>query len=139
MSLIVLDASLWVSRLVSQGVFHEKVKSWMESQQEIMVDFVSPSLLLAEVAGAISRRTNSSDLGRRALDTLVSLPRLRLVEMDSDLMRLAAQLAGDLGLRGADSTYAAVALHLDLPLATLDEDQKKRASQMVSIVEIPAI
>ena len=137
MSLTVLDASIWVSRLVPQDVFHEAVKSWMASQQDAGIEFVSPSLLLAEVAGAISRRTNSGALGKKALEALENLPGLRLVEMESALMRSAAQLAAELGLRGADSTYVAVAARLDLPLVTLDADQKKRASQHVSIFEIP--
>ena len=41
----VLDASAWVSRLVSQDEFHAAVKSWMEEQREAGVQFISPALL----------------------------------------------------------------------------------------------
>jgi len=133
MSLVVVDASLWVARLVPQDVFHESVKVWMADQRAAGVEFLAPSLLLAEVAGAISRRTKAPSLGERALEMLENLPGLRLVEMDAPLMRKAAQLAASLGLGGADATYVAVAAHLELPLATLDDDQRRRAGQVVEV------
>jgi len=129
----VLDASVWVSRLVSQDEFHEAVKTWMEEQREAGVQFISPSLLLAEVGGAISRRTGDPALGRRAITRLESLPGLRLVEMDNELVREAASLAAELGLRGADSVYVTVARQLDLPLVTFDADQRERAKECVTI------
>lgn len=136
MSLVVVDASLWVARLVPQDVFHATVKSWMAEQRAADVEFISPSLLLAEVAGAITRRTNSPALGKQALESLENLPGLRLVEMDAPLMREAAQLAASLGLRGADSTYVAVATHLDIALITLDDDQRSRAANRVATKEV---
>lgn len=138
MSFIVLDASLWVARLVPQDVFHGVVKAWMEDQRQEGVEFLSPALLLAEVAGAISRRTASPELGVKALESLENLPGLRLVTMDDGLMRVAAQMAAELGLRGADSTYVALAVHLGLPIVTLDEDQRERAGKVAAIVSIDA-
>jgi predicted nucleic acid-binding protein len=130
---VVLDASIWVSRLVSQDEFHAAVKIWMEEQREAGVQFVSPALLLAEVGGAISRRTNDPALGKRAIVRLESLPGLRLVEMDKELVHEAAMLAAKLGLRGADSLYVAVAHKLNLPLVTFDIDQRERAKDHVTI------
>ena len=130
---VVLDASIWVSRLVSQDEFHVAVKIWMEEQREAGVQFVSPALLLAEVGGAISRRTNDPALGKRAIVRLESLPGLRLVEMDKELVHEAAMLAAKLGLRGADSLYVAVAHKLNLPLVTFDIDQRERAKDHVTI------
>ncbi len=136
MNLIVLDASLWVARLVPQDVFHTRVKTWMAAQLESGGSFLAPSLLLAEVGGAISRRTNAPELARQALASLNDLPGLQIVEMDAALMQQAAQLAAELGLRGADATYVAVAAHLNVALMTLDDDQRRRAAQRVAILEI---
>ena len=136
MNPMVLDASLWVARLVPQDVFHEIVKSWMAEQLANGVTFLAPSLLLAEVAGAISRRTDSSELGKQALESLNRLSGLRIVEMDAHLVEQAALLAAELGLCGADSTYVAVATQLDLPLVTLDINQGRRAAQAISILKI---
>jgi len=132
----VLDASVWVSRLVSQDEFHAAVKSWMEEQREAGVQFISPALLLAEVGGAISRRTGDPVLGKRAITQLENLPGLRLVEMDNELVRQAAKLAAELGLRGADSMYVAVARQLDLPLVTFDVDQHQRAKERIAVHSI---
>jgi predicted nucleic acid-binding protein len=133
---VVLDASIWVSRLIAQDEFHDAVKSWMEQQREIGVQFVSPALLLAEVGGAISRRTGDPALGKRTITQLENLPGLRLVEMDNELVHEAACLAAELGLRGADSIYVAVARQLNLPLVTFDVDQRERAQDRISIRSI---
>ena len=52
------------------------------------------------------------------------------------LLLEAAHLAAELGLRGADSTYVAVAARLDLPLVTLDIDQGERAAKRIKVVDI---
>lgn len=132
---IVVDASVWVARLVPEDVFHESVKAWMTAQLQKGDQFLAPALLLAEVCGAISRRTTSS-LALKAVDLLQDLPGLQFVEMDHSLLEQAAQLAAVLGLRGADATYVAVAARLDLPLLTLDVDQKSRAGKQVTVLEI---
>jgi len=45
---------------------------------------------------------------------------------------LAAQLAADHALRGADAVYVAAALRLGLPLVTLDGEQLQRAEAVIS-------
>jgi predicted nucleic acid-binding protein len=132
----VLDASVWVSRLVEQDEMHDLVKSWMDEQRADGVQLISPSLLLAEVGGAITRRTGEPTLGVKAASALEDLPGLRLVEMDDELMHAAAQKAAELGLRGADSVYVAVAHELGLPLVSLDVDQTQRAVSQVKILSI---
>ena len=130
---LVLDASVWVSRLVEQDEMHSVVKSWMNEQRDAGTVFISPVFLLAEVGGAITRRTGEPSLGKRAIAALEDLPGLRLVAMDKELMLTAARLATDLGLRGADSIYVAVAYQLDLPLVSLDIDQQQHAESQVKL------
>jgi len=132
----VLDASVWVSRLVEQDEMHPVVKIWMDEQRDAGIVFLSPAFLLAEVGGAITRRTGKPSLGKRAIAALKDLPGLRLVGMDDGLMHTAANLAADLGLRGADSIYVAVAYQLDLPLVSLDIDQQQRAGTQIKLKEI---
>jgi predicted nucleic acid-binding protein len=132
---IVVDASVWVARLVSKDVFYKPVKEWMFVRLQEGDQFLAPSLLLAEIGGAVSRRTTPS-LGLKAIEQVQNLPGLQLVEMEHFLLHEAAQLAAELGLRGADSTYVAVAARLDLPLVTLDIDQRDRAANRVKILEV---
>ena len=133
---IVIDASIWVARLVAEDVFYEPVKTWMSARLADNDQFLAPSLLLAEIGGAISRRTTPS-LGLKAIEQIQNLPGLQLVEMEDLLLQEAAHLAAQLGLRGADSIYVALAARLDLPLMTLDVDQRERAAKRIKVLEIP--
>lgn len=137
MTYLVVDASLWVARFVPQDAYYKPVKDWLTAKRNEDIGFVSPSLLLAEVGGAISRRTRQPALALRAIERLQHLPGVQLVDMDFALAQEAALLAAQLGLRGADSFYVAVAARLDLPIVTLDEDQKEKAAKRVTVVELP--
>lgn len=133
---VVVDASLWVARLVEGDTFHQLSRNWLERQRLGGVGFLAPSLLLVEVAGAIARRIGEADLAKRAVSALDGLDGLRLVEMEADLVRRAAGLAANHGLRGADAIYVAVAERLNVPLATLDVDQQNRAGNVVEIRDV---
>ena len=134
-----IDASAWVSRLMSGDVFHESVKAWMKQGRSRGTIFLSPALLLPEIAGAIARRTGEPQLAHKATENLLRLPGLRIVEMDQPLVQEAARLAADLGLRGADSLYVALAARLNIPLLTLDEDQKARAASTILVHSPPSL
>jgi len=133
---VVVDASVWVSRLVDRDEFHAVVKKWMDIQREQDITFVSPSLLLAEIGGVISRVTGKPELAVNAVKRVASLPDVRIVEMDKPLIEETARIASKYGLRGADAVYVAVAAQLNIPLATLDVDQRARASKLIDVIEI---
>ena len=134
---VVVDASLWVARLVAGDVFHEVSRAWMTAQRAEGTRFLAPALLPVEVAAAISRRTGDTALAQRAVAALEALPDLRLVAMDEALVQTAVDVAAELGVRGADAFYIAVAQRLRVPLATLDADQRARAARVVETPEIP--
>ncbi len=133
---VVVDASVWLSRLVEGDEFHAAAKRWMDNQREQGATFVSPSLLLAEVGGVISRVTGKPELAASAVEKIASLPDVRIVEMDKLLIDEASSVAAKYGLRGADSVYVAVASRLGIPLVTFDIDQRTRASKLVDVIEI---
>lgn len=112
------------------------VKTWMLELRAAGVQSISPSLVLAEAAGAVSRRTGSPSLGRRALAGLQKLPGLRIVGMSNALVLEAASLAATLGLRGADSIYVAVAKRLRVPLVTLDSEQRERGRKTLAVQDL---
>lgn len=132
MSGVVVDASVLVSRLVATDKHHGRCRSWIHSQASEGGLLIAPVLVLAEVAGAISRRTNRPNLARQAVEVLQALPNLRLVSIEPALAGLAAALAAEHALRGADAVYVATASQLGLPLVTLDGEQLRRAKPIVS-------
>lgn len=133
---LVVDASVWVARLIAQDAFHDRSRNWLDGQQEHGVQFVAPTLLLVEVAAAISRRTGDGELAKQAVEALQALPDLRLVEMDQSVIQSAVNAGADFGVRGADAIYIAVAQQLTLPLATLDKDQLERARGLVETIDV---
>jgi predicted nucleic acid-binding protein len=134
---VVVDASVWVSRLVAADVFHAASRSWFTQHALDGGQYAAPSLMLAEVVGAISRRTGQPELANRALQHLLHLPGLRLVGLDRRLGKAAAQLAGSAGLRGADAVYAALAQHLEIPLVTWDQEIGRRLGAGLTVLTPP--
>ncbi len=133
---MVVDASVWVSVLVPQDVHHTQSRAWLEERMREGALLIAPVILLAEVGGAVARRTGESGLGRRAAEVLLSLPNLRLVPVDDRVGYEAARLAAQLGLRGADAVYVATAALLGVPLVTWDIEQRERAQPVVEAYEL---
>jgi predicted nucleic acid-binding protein len=132
---VVVDASVWVSRLVPTDVFSAASRRWLTQQAADGTQWLAPTLMLAEVVGAISRRTGQPALASRALKHLLRLPGLRLVAVDQRLGRAAAELAASARLRGADAIYAALAQHLAVPLVTWDEEIRQRVGSVVTVIQ----
>jgi predicted nucleic acid-binding protein len=123
----VVDASVWVSSFLPRDINHAASRRWIEhALANDMV--VSPGLLLPEVTGALARRTGQTGSSNRALELLRRHPNSRLAIIEADLAVSAAELAGELRLRGADAVYVALAARLGVPLVTWDREQRERGS-----------
>lgn len=129
--MMVVDASVWVSRLVPQDIHHAASRRWLEWHVADGQLLSAPMFLLSEVAGAISRRTGEPALARQAVERLTRFPALRLVSVDHRLGKEAAHLAADLRLRGADAVYVALARILNVPLVTWDDEQMTRGREVI--------
>ncbi len=105
--------------------------AWLVDYTAANGELIAPVLLLAEVGGAVARRTGESNLGHAALQQLVSYSFLRLIPLDQQLAQVAAEIAVDYQLRGADAVYAAVAYSLSVPLVTWDQEQIKRVQKVI--------
>jgi predicted nucleic acid-binding protein len=131
---VVVDASVWVSSLVLGEVHHAASREWLQARAG-SGQLVIPTLALAEVAGAIARRTQSGTNGERAAQLVQSTPGIRLVSLDVSLARTAARLAAQHALRGADAVYVAVAALLGLGLVTWDLELQRRGSAVVAVTD----
>jgi predicted nucleic acid-binding protein len=88
---------------------------------------ILPSLALAEICGAIARRSDSSDVAPAVLPFLLAQSWIEYASLDAALGREAAALAIACRLRGADAVYVALAAARRLPLVTLDAEMLERA------------
>ena len=99
---------------------------------------VSRLVLLPEVAGAVARRTGDPRLARRAVDAVLRLPALRLVQVDDSRARRP-------GSPGADAVYIAGRGRTQAPAGDLGQRtaRSRRATRRGSVprggrVTIPA-
>ena len=128
----VVDASVWVSRFWTRDPHHTEARSWVFRIMSSGGQIFGPSILLPEVAGPLCRRTGEVEMGLYAVRQLVSLPGLYLLDVDDQMARLSGELAAQLRLKGADAIYVAAAMLRDVPLITLDTEQRERASRVVT-------
>jgi predicted nucleic acid-binding protein len=136
-TMAVVDASVWVSRLVSADVHHRTSQTWREAFVGSGGQCVAPVLLLAEVAGAMARRTTEARLGQAALQLVLHMAALRIVNVERRIGMTAAQMAADLGLRGADALYVAFAQQVNVPLITWDQEQLDRTRSAIAARQPP--
>ena len=130
----VVDASVWVSRLVPTDVHHAPSRVWFQELVDRGRPTVAPALVLAEVSGAVARQTGRPQLGIRFASLLQRLPTSRLVPVDSELARIGADLAAQLRLKGVDAIYVALAGQLGIPLITWDREQRERGGSAASVL-----
>ncbi len=123
---VVIDASVLVSWMVFNDANHDASYSWIKRYRAMRGLLVAPSFALIEVAAAIARQTRQPALAKAAMKDLYSVSTLRIVHLDSILVRSAVEIASDLQLRAGDATYVAVAYKLNIPLVSWDKEQLQR-------------
>jgi predicted nucleic acid-binding protein len=131
-AVVVVDASVWVSRLIPQDVNHDASRFWLERYVIEGGLLVAPALLLIEVAAAISRQTGQSTLSKEAVRYLQYVRAMRFVPLDSTVAETAVEIAADLQLRAGDATYVAVARLLSIPLVSWDREQIERSRSVTA-------
>jgi predicted nucleic acid-binding protein len=127
---VVVDASVWVSWLITQDANHVASRLWMERYITIGGLLVAPALVLIEVAAAISKQTGQIGRAKEVAKNLSSVRAMRFVPLDSMLVWAAIDVAADLKLRAGDTTYVAVARQLNIPLVSWDKEQLWRAGSL---------
>jgi predicted nucleic acid-binding protein len=123
---LVLDASILVSLTIPDDAHHAVTREWLERILPAE-SLLTPTLGLVETAGAITRRTGSAALARRAIAAIEGLPNTTVVVPDAGLWQRALRVSATRGVRGADAVYVALAEALGARLVTWDADQRERA------------
>ena len=129
---VVVDASVWVSRLIDHDVNHDASLLWIERYIAEGGFLVAPALILVEVAAAISRQMGEIDLAKETARNLDSASEMHIVPLDNALVQAAVEVAADLQLRAGDAIYVAVAQQLNIPLVSWDREQLDRAGSLIT-------
>ncbi len=99
-----LDANIFARDANPRDPFYATCHALLERLAGTAVPVIEPGLLLAEVAGAISRETRDPLRARAYLELLRAIPSLTFAPFDDALAEATAYLAADYALRGACNT-----------------------------------
>jgi predicted nucleic acid-binding protein len=132
---LIIDASVWVSRLVPSDANHTVSERWLTRYVSRGEPIILPATMPVEVAGAIARRTNDEVFARSVVAELVWNPLIELVEVSREVSEISARVAARLRLRGMDAIYVALAESRGIPLITWDEDILFRAARAIDVAK----
>jgi predicted nucleic acid-binding protein len=131
-SVYTIDASVFLNAFNPYEAGHEESHRLLAQFQEQATPIIAPTLLLPEVAAAVSRGREDENLAREFAISLSRLPHLVLVPSDTALAQQATDVAARYRLRGSDAVYAAVALRFGSTLVTLDREQRERVAEALT-------
>lgn len=94
----------------------------------------SPTLLLAEIAGAAARALDDPQGAVAVAQAVRGLPGQVWVPLDEDLAEEAGRVAAEFRLRGSDAVYATVARRNGAILVTHDSQQLLRLRGTLSVL-----
>jgi predicted nucleic acid-binding protein len=132
--MIVIDASVWVSRALPSDVHHSQSRVWATRFSTTRERLVVPSIFLVEFGSAVCRRTDSAHQARKAVLKIASDPVFNIIDLDLQLISDSTDVAMDLRVRGADAIYVALAQRLNLALVTWDHEQLERAGPILNVM-----
>ena len=126
-----VDASVFLNAFNEGEAGHAHSREFLDAIQAHSIPLILPTLILPEVAAAISRGTRKPELGLEFANSLSRLANTVFIPVDLSLARHAAQIAAQQGLRGSDSVYIAVANRFATALVTNDRQQRERCVGIV--------
>jgi predicted nucleic acid-binding protein len=129
-----IDASVHVSALNPAEADSPASQSFLALVRQQHLPLLCPTLLLAEVAAAVTRVFGDPGRAIALAAAVRNLPGQTLVPLDGALADRAAHLAATARLRGADAVYAAVAQQYGTTLVTLDRQQLDRLPAAIRTV-----
>lgn len=131
----VIDASVYIAAVNAHEEAHERCLRWLQQAVAEQLPLWGPSIMLAEVAAALSRGLQDPSKAMDATALLRNSKVIRLQPVSIALAERAAQIASDQKIRGCDAVYVALAMQLGQPLVTLDRQQYARGGKVVQVIE----
>lgn len=135
MTVYTVDASVHINALNENEPECEASQVFLAHLEREHSEMICPTLLVTEMAGALSRAFNNCEKGMAFANAILDLPNLTLVSLDETLAITAAELAARHRLRGADAVYAAVAKEYKTTLVTNDRQQLERLSGILPVMQ----
>jgi predicted nucleic acid-binding protein len=129
--LLTIDSSVFVSAARPGEVGHRESTAFLSWVRRMRPRLFLPTLVMVEVAAALSRTGSAFDLARKYALSIGQLPNAALIALDEGLAVQGAGFGARHKLRGADAVYVATAALFSAELVTLDREQLERGSAIV--------
>jgi predicted nucleic acid-binding protein len=130
----VIDASVASAAAISTDVFRERARRWLADALVAGDRLVAPSIMLAELAGAVRRATGDPEAARSAVRQYTDLGMIAYADVTTALAEEAAEIAAAFSIKGCDAVYVALARRLGQPLVTFDGEQLARGANVVEVI-----
>jgi predicted nucleic acid-binding protein len=131
MRLLTIDSSVFVSAARPSEIGNAESTAFLTWVRNTRPRLFLPTLVLAEVAAALSRTGSEPGLAQQYAMAVGQLPNTVMVALDEGLARQSAALGAQHRLRGADAVYLASAALFAAELVTLDREQLERGTAIV--------
>lgn len=128
---MIVDASVWVASFLPDEKHHQEATLFLRRLVESGIRVVLPTLALAEIGGAIARRSTDVHPASKIIAFMRTQSWVEFAPIDDILGNAATQTAILQRLRGADAVYVALAATRRQPLITLDREMLERAPDAV--------
>ena len=127
----VIDASVWVSRVMENDKFHEQAKKILLSIDLSGEKIYIPAIAFTEVAGVIKRTTKDNGAASAAVYEMKEMGLNVMADFDK-LEPIATEIAIKYSIKGMDAYYLAVAQLTKSKLYTFDQQQQDAFEIMVN-------
>jgi predicted nucleic acid-binding protein len=131
MRLLTIDSSVFVSAARPSEIGNAESTAFLTWVRNTRPRLFLPTLVLAEVAAALSRTGSEPRLAQQYAMAVGQLPNTVMVALDEGLASQSAALGAQHRLRGADAVYLASAALFAAELVTLDREQLERGAAIV--------
>ena len=132
---MIVDASVVVAYLNPGDVHHGRAMAWFRGLVIDEQPLTAPMILLPEVASGLQRASIDRESIFEGMQLLVDERQVALVAVTRPVAQRAAALVAELGLRGCDAIYVALAEQRGEPLISLDRRQVERAREVIEARE----
>jgi predicted nucleic acid-binding protein len=119
MRLLTIDSSVFVSAARPNEIGNDESTGFLAWVRNTRPRLFLPTLVMAEVAAALSRTGSKPGLAQQYAMAVGQLPNTVMVVLDGGLARQAAAFGAQHKLRGADAVYLALAALFAVELVTL--------------------
>jgi predicted nucleic acid-binding protein len=125
---VAVDTNVFIASLIEKDIFHADAIDFIGQIEAGKYRAHISRIVVVEIAGAISRRTDS-EFAREAIEIIgawVAEGRIKTYNLNSERMIRAYGLAIERKLKGMDAIVLQVADELKIPFKSYDEEMKNK-------------